>query len=558
MSFSNPLSKKIWQQKYCCHEEVICDQNIEESWHRIAKAISQPEKDSTFWEKQFYSILEDFKFLPGGRIQAGAGLKKHITLMNCFVMNRIEDSIEGIFQGLKEGAHTMQYGGGIGYDFSTLRPQGSVAEMAGTFASGPVSFMKIWDKMCEVMLSTSYRRGAMMANLRCDHPDVVKFIEAKHKSGELTNFNLSVLVTDKFLQAVKNNQTWQLVFDNKVFDELRARELWQKIITSSYEFSEPGVLFIDKINDDNNLNYCEKIYATNPCGEVPLPPFGACNLGSINLTQFIEAPFSDQPKFNFEKCFETLKVAQRFLDNVLDVTDFPLEQQKISALNSRRIGLGVTGLASSFAMLNIKYGTEESFRFVDQLMSNYCQVAYEASIEVGREKGVFPLFSKQYGQKGFASHLPEALLDKIKKYGLRNSHLLSIAPTGTISVLANNVSSGIEPIFKYEYLRKVIFNDGQKEDYKVKDFAVNKFEMLKPGSVLSEHFVESSDLTADQHLQMVAHFQKYVDQSISKTINLNENSQLEDVLQVYEKAYDLGLKGCTTYRPSLARGAVLS
>ena len=498
MAFKNPLSERIWQCKYCYYlDDEQCDKNIEETWIRLATAIAQvEEKEQNLWQKKFYSLLENFKFLPGGRIIAGAGIEKDVTLMNCFVMGKLEDSIDGIFEGLKEGAKTMQQGGGVGYDFSTLRPRGSIAEHAGTIASGPVSFMKVWDAMCATMLSTGIRRGAMMACLRCDHPDIEEFISAKAKQNELTHFNVSVLVTDQFLAAVKADESWQLKFplNGKVYKTVKARELWQKIMSESFTYSEPGVLFIDRINRMNNLWYCEEISATNPCGEVPLPAYGACNLGSFNLTQFVRHPFSKQASFDFSEFEKCISIAVLFLDNVLDVTRFPLPKQKEKALSSRRLGLGITGLASAFSLMGFRYGDERSIELTGKILKALCWEAYNSRIELAREKGIFSDFNaEKFLQSGFAEFLPEDLRRRVSQFGLRNSHLIAVAPTGTISLLADNISSGIEPIFAFSYRRDVRLDVGSVESFQVRDYALQLYEQLHPGKELPNHFVSAQD-----------------------------------------------------------------
>jgi len=404
------ISRRIWKAKYRYQQEGT----ITHSWHRIARALAMVEtKDQAAWEERFSGILQDFKFLPGGRIQAGAGTERNVTLFNCFVMGPIEDSISGIFAALEEGAITMQQGGGIGYDFSTLRPRGTRAKTVGTIASGPVSFMHVWDAMCGTILSTGARRGAMMATLRCDHPDIEEFIVAKQQPGALRRFNLSAQITDAFMAAVQRGTEWQLVFPEAAFAgegesvlrnwpgfddpvpcrvvrRVRARDLWDGILRATYEYAEPGVLFVDRINGLNNLWYCERISATNPCGEIPLPPYGACDLGSINLTRFVSFPFSRQTRLEIEALKETVQVAVRLLDNVIDASRFPLPQQAESAQGTRRIGLGITGLADALLMLGSRYGSNESLDLAREVMSLICHTAYRASVLLAEEKGSFP------------------------------------------------------------------------------------------------------------------------------------------------------------------------
>lgn len=459
------ISKVIWHSKYRWQNNGDEPEgSIAASWRRVARALAALElKDKQKWEEIFFSSLCQFKFLPGGRILANAGTAHRATLFNCFVMGQIEDSMDGIFDALKEGALTMQYGGGVGYDFSSLRPKGSVAKSTGRIASGPVSFMRIWNTMCDTILTFGARRGAMMSTLRCDHPDIEDFISAKQKPGELNHFNLSVLITDEFIRAVRENKQWELVFPQRgeqcsaVYKSVSARGLWDKILRTTYEYSEPGVLFIDQINRFNNLSYCENISATNPCGEIPLPPYGACDLGSLNLTQFIADPFTENARFEWDELKRQIPICVRLLDNVIEASQFPLKEQREQAYKTRRIGLGVTGLADALVMLSLHYGSQEARLWASEVMKVICHGAYEASIELAKEKGAFPYFEKdRYLKSRFIKTLPDSIITKIEKFGIRNSHLLAIAPTGTISLLANNISSGIEPIFSLEYSRNIL------------------------------------------------------------------------------------------------------
>lgn len=583
--FISDISSLIWDIRYRYREEgVIIDQAMEDTWRRIARALAGVERqDSDVWERRFYEILEGFRFLPGGRILAGAGICHRVTLFNCFVMGRIEDSLDGIFEALKEGALTMQQGGGVGYDFSTLRPSGELAHGVGVTASGPVSFMHIWDSMCATILSTGARRGAMMATLRCDHPDVEIFIAAKRDPGVLRHFNLSVLVTDDFMRAVAEDAEWPLVFplaENetaagevverpwsgsstprrcRVLRRVGARELWGRIMRATYDYAEPGVIFIDRVNRMNNLWYCEQISATNPCGEVPLPYYGACNLGAINLTQFVRAPFTADAALDLDGIGAIAATAVRLLDNVYDLSRFPLPKQSETARASRRIGLGLTGLADALAMLGIRYGSAESFGLGGSVMRTICHSAYRASIELARGKGAFPEFdAKSYLSGEFIRSLPEDILQGIARHGIRNSHLTAIAPTGTVSLLANNVSSGLEPIFDYQYTRRIRGADGGFSEVRVSDYAFHQFrrqygeEAALPGA-----FVRAGEIAPEAHLQMQAALQQYVDSSISKTINVPREYSFEAFRGIYENAYAMGLKGCTTFRPNPVTGQVL-
>lgn len=549
------LSDRIWNAKYRWREnDVYLDQSIEDSWHRIAHALAAAGGDSDH-ESEFYSILENFTFLPGGRIQAGAGTRHKVTLFNCFVMGTIEDSLAGIFDSLKEGAVTMQQGGGVGYDFSTLRPYGIPAKGVGMIASGPVSFMKIWDSMCGTILSTGARRGAMMATLRVDHPDILTFVDAKRDASVLRHFNLSVLVTDAFMQKVRSDGNWTLVFPEKgkPFREVKARMLWERIMRAAYDCAEPGVIFIDRVRNMDNLRYCETISATNPCGEIPLPPYGACDLGSINLTRFVRNPFTAKAEIDFEGIKRTAAVAVRMLDNVYDLSHFPLPRQREVATSSRRIGLGLTGLADAFIMLGIRYGEDASFTAASDIMKAIKESAYEMSIELAAEKGPFPLFGSQYLNGEFIASLPEPIRQGIAKYGIRNSHLTAIAPTGTISLLAGNISSGLEPVYAFEYERNIRQADGTIDAVPVSDYAYGLFGT----SALPPTFVSVGDVHPEKQLLMQAALQKHVDNAISKTVNVPESHDFESFASLYDKAYDLGLKGCTAFRPNPVTGQVL-
>lgn len=561
--FEQRISEYIWDMKYRYrHHDNIIDHTIEDSWQRVAKAASHAEsKDQRVtWQKQFYSILENFQFLPGGRILAGAGTHHDVTLFNCFVMPILEDSLPGIFDALKEGALTLQQGGGVGYDFSVLRPKGSPVIHTGAISSGPVSFMRIWNVMCSTMLSTGARRGAMMGVLRCDHPDIETFIAAKRDPLELRHFNVSVLVSDAFMQAVEKNNEWDLVFPDKhVVRTVNARELWEKIMRSAYDYAEPGVLFENTINRYNNLWYRERISATNPCGEIPLPNYGACNLGAINLTQFIINPFTDKASIAWDRLKKSTEIATRFLDNIIDISRYPLKMQKQEAYATRRIGLGMTGLADALLMLGVHYGSSKSLQIASDIMRSISETTWKISIELAKEKEAFSLFQKEkYLEGEFVKQLPSDIRQDIATYGVRHSHHNTIAPTGTISLLANNISHGIEPIFSAEYKRTVRSTQDDLEHFTVKDFAVHQWEQAKQDQALPKAWVDVQSLTPDDHLQMQAAVQPYIDNAISKTINIPKNFPFEKLHDVYTKAFVLGLKGCTIYRPNPITGQVLS
>jgi ribonucleoside-diphosphate reductase alpha chain len=558
------ISRDIWDMKYRFKPSANPDleQSIEDSWRRVAKAIAAAESPDyqQYWADVFYSILQDYRFLPAGRILAGAGTERQVTLFNCFVMGRIPDSLGGIFSQLQDAALTMQQGGGIGHDFSTIRPRGAEVKGVGADASGPISFMDVWDAMCKTIMSAGMRRGAMMATMRCDHPDIEDFISAKRQAGRLRNFNLSVLVTDRFMQAVKEKETWPLVFEGQTFREVPARHLWEQIMRATYDYAEPGVIFIDRVNAENNLSYCETIDCTNPCGEQPLPPYGACLLGSLNLTRFVVDPFGTGAHIDEVRLAETASIAVRFMDNVIDVSNYPLPQQHEEAKAKRRIGLGITGLADALVMCGVIYGSPEAAASASRWMAVIEKAAYQASIGLARERKPFPLFdAERFGRTGHASRLDDALRDEISRHGLRNGLLTSIAPTGTISLVAGNVSSGIEPIFNIRYGRKLRQADGDSSTENVTDYAAALWWQMKgEDAPLPPAFVTVDQLEPSAHLMMQAAVQRHVDSSISKTINLAKDTTFEIFKTVYEQAYDLGLKGCTTFRPNSVTGSVLS
>jgi ribonucleoside-diphosphate reductase alpha chain len=532
------------------------DASIEDTWRRIARALAEAEPEQ---ETRFYEALEDFKFLPAGRITAGAGTARNVTLFNCFVMGTIPDSMGGIFDMLKEAALTMQQGGGIGYDFSTIRPRGAGVMGVAADASGPLSFMDVWDAMCRTIMSAGSRRGAMMATMRCDHPDIRDFITAKSDAARLRMFNMSVLITDPFMEAVKADGPWELKFGDKIYHTVQARELWNQIMQATYDYAEPGVIFIDRINQMNNLAYCETIAATNPCGEQPLPPYGACLLGSINMARLVSNPFEDDAALDIAALDELVATAVRMMDNVVDASRFPLEAQRQEAQAKRRIGLGVTGLADALLMLGLRYGSDEAAAQTEVWMKAIARASYLASVELAKEKGPFPLFDADaYLASGSLTHMDEDVRDAIREHGIRNALLTSIAPTGTISLYAGNVSSGIEPVFAYAYTRKVLQKDGSRTEEEVVDYAVQMWRDKFGDRELPEYFVNAQTLAPKDHVKMQAAAQKWVDSSISKTINCPEDIGFEDFKDVYLQAWETGCKGCTTYRPNEVTGSVLS
>ncbi|HEY2033555.1 MAG TPA: adenosylcobalamin-dependent ribonucleoside-diphosphate reductase, partial [Rhizomicrobium sp.] len=557
------ISRQIWDMKYRLKQPdgTPVDGDIPSTWARVALAAARAEASEHQHDAalQFAGALAGHKFLPAGRILAGAGADRSVTLFNCFVMGTIPDSMDGIFSGLREAALTLQQGGGIGYDFSTLRPKGALVKGVGADASGPVSFMEVWDAMCRTIMSAGSRRGAMMATLSCDHPDIENFIDAKRESGRLTMFNLSMLVTDAFMDAVKRDADWDLKFGGKVYRTVHARELWDRITRATYDYAEPGVIFIDRINAQNNLAYCETIHATNPCGEQPLPPYGACLLGSINLAQLVKNPFGADAELDEEELARLTATAIRFLDDIIDVSRFPLPEQKLEAKAKRRIGLGVTGLADALIFCRARYGSAESIALIERWLAVLSHAAYRASAELAKEKGAFPLFdAHEFLKRPHIMALPEDIRVQIAAHGIRNGLLTSIAPTGTISLFAGNVSSGIEPVFAYTYTRKILKADGTRIEEEVSDYAYRKFRAtFGEETALPDYFVNAQELSPGEHLAVQAAAQKYIDSSISKTINCPPQISFPEFKEVYRIAYQEGCKGCTTYRPNAVTGAVL-
>ena len=562
MPFDIPFAREIWSEKYrFVPPEGGGDATVEETWARVAAAVAQaeaPERREAF-RVEALAALEDFRFLPAGRILAGAGTGRSVTLFNCFVMGEIPDDLGGIFEHLREAAVTLQQGGGVGMDFSTLRPAGALVRGVGADASGPLSFMDVWDSMCRTILSAGQRRGAMMGCLRIDHPDIEAFIDAKRDGARLRNFNVSVLVTDAFMDALAADADWPLVFDGVVYRMVKATDLWARLMRATYDAAEPGVIFIDRVNAANNLAYCERILASNPCGEQMLPSYGACLLGSINLARLVEAPFAAGAALDEDRLAGLTRTAVRFLDDVVDISRYPLEAQRGEARAKRRLGIGVTGLADALMFCGTRYGSDEAIALTQRWLGVVKREAYRESARLAAEKGPFPLYSAAILDRPNLKDLDDDTRALIAAHGLRNGCLTSIAPTGTTSLLAGNVSSGIEPVFAYAYTRKVRQKDGSRREEAVEDHALAVWKSLHgdeppPAGI----FVSAQDLTPADHLRMQAAAQPFIDSSISKTVNCPEDIAFDDFVDVYRQGYAMGCKGLTTYRPNAVTGAVLA
>ena len=540
---SMSISQEIDEMKYRQEGETFHDKVM-----RLADSMC----DDKEHQMELEDIFGEMRFLAAGRVQNAMGSRRITTAYNCFVSGKIHDSMDSIMSRAAEAAETMRRGGGIGYDFSKLRPRGDRIKSLESQASGPISFMGIFDSVCQTIASSGHRRGAQMGCLRVDHPDIEEFISAKRNSDKLTGFNISVGVTDAFMEALKcEDDSFDLVFEGKVYDTISARELWDKIMESTWDWAEPGVLFIDRINEMNNLHYCETITTTNPCGEQPLPPYGACLLGSFNLTKYIEDISDDdgisEHKFNFTRFRKDIPHVVRAMDNVIDRTIYPLKAQSDEAKNKRRMGLGVTGLANAGEMLGYPYGSEEFLKWSEKVLACLRDNCYLASAQLAAEKGAFPLYRPEYLKSNFIKKLPPRIRKEIKTHGIRNSHLTSIAPTGTISLVADNVSGGIEPVFSHFYDRTIQTFDGPIVE-RVEDYAYSKGISGRT----------ANDISVEEHLAVLTLAQEYVDSACSKTCNVGDDVDYERFKQVYVTAWEDGAKGCTTFRLSGKRFGIFN
>jgi ribonucleoside-diphosphate reductase alpha chain len=532
------LSEEIHAMKYRSKGE-----SFRAAMTRVANAL----KDDEAHFQSFRDILYDMRFMPAGRVQSAMGAPRRVTPYNCFVSMTIPDSMEGIMLAAQEAAKTMQLGGGIGYDFSTLRPSGALIKGLDSRSSGPLSFMGIFDAVCKTISSAGHRRGAQMGVLRVDHPDIASFIHAKTNSTDFTQFNLSVGVTDKFMQAVKDDDTFDLVFEGRVYDTINARALWDDILRCTWDWAEPGILFIDRINKKNNLHYCETIAATNPCGEQPLPPNGACLLGSFNLTRYVYKD-EDGYQFDYESLKHDIPHVVRAMDNVVDRAVYPLPAQELEAKSKRRMGLGVTGVANAIEAMGHEYGSPMFLLTLEKIMKLIRDTTYTSSVSLAAEKGPFPLYREEFLDSDFAKTLPTDIRDMISRYGIRNSHLLSVAPTGTISLSADNVSSGIEPVFSYGFDRTIQTFDGPRVE-RVDDYGYRTFGVKGR---------KADDLPVLAHVEVLNLASRYVDSACSKTCNVGDDVSWEEFKAVYMAAYDGGASGCTTFRASGKRYGILN
>lgn len=548
------IDRYVWETRYRWHDaRGNTEHSAEQTWQRVAHAVAEAEAPDRRPQvaHAFRDLLADMRFLPGGRILANAGIDGDHTLFNCFVMGTLADDADIITTALREAASTLHFGGGIGVDFSPLGSVQQGTQPESKHAPGPLRLITLFDTLCANTLTGHLRPGALMATLRCDHPDILQFADAKRVRHRLRASNLSVLISDAFMQAVRLDAPWPLVDDGgqPVTDTLMARALWEHILRSAYDTGEPGVLFIDRINALDNLGYREQVHATNPCGEIPLPAYGACNLGSLNLTRFVRRPFADNAEWDIDGLIAATTLAVRFLDDVIDVSRFPLPRQAEQARGSRRIGLGITGLADSLIMLGLHYASRRARTAAVTALRTICHAAYRASCALAVEKGAFPWFDADaLLARPFAQTLPATLRHRIARSGLRNSHLIAIAPAGSISLLAGAVSSGIEPLAAIEQAFRVGGERGDMRIFDVEAYAKRVWVRRCENRPLPATFVTAAALDAEDQLLMQSELQRYVDNAISKTVNLPTATPFAQFRDVYDDAYRLGLKGCTVYR----------
>lgn len=581
--FDNPLSKHIWKEKY--KKE---DADVHGTFNRVVHHILRDYDEK--YRQRACDLMCAGILMPAGRILAGAGTGNKVTLMNCYVSGTIEDSLVDIMKKLDEAARTMQQGGGIGMNFGTLRPKGAILKSTGSIASGPIPFMDMWDSMCRTIMSAGHRRGAMMGVITDTHPDLIDFIKAKQTKGRMTSFNVSILISDAFMKAVKDDDNWYLRFpaepvdykasdpgrlymeaqgteprDSYIYSSHKARDIWNLITRSTYEYSEPGVIFIDRINKQNNLSYCETIACTNPCGEQPLPPYGTCNLGAINLARLVRNPFTPNAHLDWDLMHESVRIMVNFLDNVIERTNYPLEDHCIEEYQKRRIGLGVSGLADALSQIGLPYGSPNACVYTMDLMRDFAVTAYNESVNLTLEFGPFSLYEPEILDAPFLEKLPPEIRGRIRRHGIRNGVLLTVAPTGTTSVFYGDISSGCEPVYSHKTTRKVLKPDDAWEQFTQYSF-ISRFYAHCKGIDLEKAVNDltyqkiaptTEELTIAQHVKMQAAIQKWVDASVSKTVNIPISTPFEEFVKVYDLAYELGCKGCTTYRPSAVRGSIL-
>jgi len=552
------ISQEIWEKKYRYGEEKSYDDTVKRLVKTCAN-VEESEENRRDYETYFYELLRDYRFLPGGRIIAGLGTDMNQTLFNCFTLPPIEDSIDGIFEEVKLNAIIHSFGGGTGVNFSTLRPKNDKVKGKGGIASGPVSFMTVFDAETKTITTGNSRKGANMGILNVDHPDIIDFINAKHNLDTLTQFNISVGITDEFLNAVTKNEDWELKFSGKVYNKINARDLWGLILKSAYDYAEPGVINLTTINKLNNLYYCEEITATNPCSEQPLPPYGCCLLGSFNLTKFVINPFQDKAQFNYSLFKKLIEYAVRFLDNVIEISPYPTEEYRVNQQNKRREGIGIMGLGSMLAMLKLPYNSPEALEVTKEILKTLRDTAYLSSSKLAKERGSFKAFdTEKYLNSNFIKRLPDSIKDHIKTNGIRNSHLISIAPTGSISLIADNVSSGIEPIFSLSYTRKVLDKEtGKFQEYEVQDYAYNLYRNYYDKKETPDYFTTTYDITPKDHIEILKLASYYTDSAVSKTVNLPRDYPFKDFDSLFMYAMKSDIKGLTVYREGSREGILL-